>query len=267
MRVMRGFTLMEMIIVMVILGVVSVGLAGVIRFGTQIFTDVSSRNAALSDSRFALERLNREVRTAVPNSIRVAGDSNVQCVEFMPMVTSTFYETIPLSSPADNFKAILPPDYVATSPMYLVVFPLSPNDVYDASRNKRIAMSAFTAHPSDSTLPATITMPAPAAFASDSSLKRLYIVSQPVSFCVRNQMLYRYEGYAIQLLQPTSVADLGAGVLMAQNIGNELTSQHPFTLVPPTLAHNAYLAVFLRFMMNDDEVIEFNNEIYTLNAP
>lgn len=268
MRLIRGFTLMEMVVVMVILGIVSVGLSGVIKFGTQVFTDVSSRNAALSDSRFAIERFNRDIRTAIPNSIRVQGAANLQCVEFMPMQTSTFYENVPVDSAADNFKAIWPL-FTPILPMYAVVFPLAPDDVYNTTRNKRFVIASVTDNPAQNGMdsPSTINLTTTAKFTSDSPLKRLYIGMQPVSYCVRNQMLYRYQGYAIQTSQPTSVAELGTGVLMAQNIGNDLLTQPPFTVVPPTLARNAYLALFLRFMMNDDEFIEFNNEIYVPNAP
>ncbi|AVV84022.1 MSHA biogenesis protein MshO [Shewanella putrefaciens] len=46
----------------------------------------------LSQSRFVVERMTRELRSAVPNSVRVNTDSlTYQCIEFVPIQASTSY--------------------------------------------------------------------------------------------------------------------------------------------------------------------------------
>ena len=67
----NGFTLLELIIVIVLLGVMSVGISGFITLSTQTYLNVSERDKLLSSARFAVERLNREIRNSVPNSIRI----------------------------------------------------------------------------------------------------------------------------------------------------------------------------------------------------
>ena len=65
-----GFSLIELIVVIVILGVLAASITSFIRFGTQIYTETTARDQLVSSARFAIERLNREVRNALPNSLR-----------------------------------------------------------------------------------------------------------------------------------------------------------------------------------------------------
>lgn len=67
----RGFTLIELVMVILLLGVMVTFSSQFIGIGTQIYGDASSREQLMSDARFAMERLNRELRDAVPGSVRV----------------------------------------------------------------------------------------------------------------------------------------------------------------------------------------------------
>ncbi len=71
----RGFTLVELVIVLVVLAIVSVGITGFIRSSTQIFIDASERERLLREGSFAVERINREISTALPNSVRLTGNA------------------------------------------------------------------------------------------------------------------------------------------------------------------------------------------------
>ncbi|MBL0689544.1 MAG: prepilin-type N-terminal cleavage/methylation domain-containing protein, partial [Pseudoalteromonas sp.] len=92
----KGFTLLELIIVIIILGVMSVGIAGFITLSTQTYLNVSERDELLANARFVTERLNREIRNAVPNSIRINSNSTTECLEFIPIKASTTYMDIPV---------------------------------------------------------------------------------------------------------------------------------------------------------------------------
>lgn len=65
----RGFTLVEMITVIVLLGVIAVVLAPFIANAMQAWHDGKARAELVAHGRLALERLAREVRQAVPNSL------------------------------------------------------------------------------------------------------------------------------------------------------------------------------------------------------
>lgn len=85
-----GFTLVEMIVVMVITGILGGMVAMFIRAPVQGYVD-SARRAELSDiADTAIRRMKRDVRTAVPNSVRVTGGTSV---EFLPTKDGGRYRT------------------------------------------------------------------------------------------------------------------------------------------------------------------------------
>lgn len=93
-RAMRGFTLVEMIVVIVITGIIGGMVAIFIKAPVQGYMD-SSRRAELTDiADTALRRLARDIRSAVPNSVRVPGGSSTY-VEFLPTSTGGRYRGDP----------------------------------------------------------------------------------------------------------------------------------------------------------------------------
>lgn len=78
-----GFTLVEMIIVIVITGIIASIVAIFIKAPVQGYVD-SARRAELTDiADTALRRIARDIRIAVPNSVRFS-NCTAPCVEFIP---------------------------------------------------------------------------------------------------------------------------------------------------------------------------------------
>lgn len=265
----RGFTLIELIMVMVILAIVATGVTSFLRFGSQIFSDVASRDTLLSSSRFVVERLNRELRAAVPNSIRVVSNaSSVQCIEFVPINSSTYYDELPVFPDAStSIRAIYPADYTPSTPVYALVYPVSVAEVYDSSQQKRALISAIPASDPQPAL-TTITLASSFSFAGHSPARRLYIINQPVSYCLRSGQLWRYQDYGYLTNQSLLISDLGSGVLMAENLQNDIgiPAEQPFSVANASLTRNGYVRVLLQ-LGNDDERVELSNEIHIVNAP
>ena len=83
-----GFTLIEMVMVIVIMGVIAATVAVFIKQPVDAYVD-TSRRAALTDvADTALRRMARDIRKALPNSLR---SPNNQCVEFIPTRTGGRY--------------------------------------------------------------------------------------------------------------------------------------------------------------------------------
>ena len=79
----RGFTLIEMIVVMVITGIIGGMVAMFIKAPVQGYVD-SARRAEMTDiADTALRRLARDIRTAVPNSVRIPAGV-ITYIEFLP---------------------------------------------------------------------------------------------------------------------------------------------------------------------------------------
>lgn len=91
---MAGFTLVEAIMVMVITGLLAAVVAVFIVKPVEGYF-ASVRRAELTDAADnALRRIGRDVRTALPNSLRQPGDATAsQCVEFLPVAGGGRYAT------------------------------------------------------------------------------------------------------------------------------------------------------------------------------
>jgi len=88
----RGFSLIELVMVIVILGVIGATVAVFLRKPVEAYVD-TSRRAALSDvADTAVRRIARDVRRALPNSLR---NPNNQCIEFIPTRTGGRYRAEP----------------------------------------------------------------------------------------------------------------------------------------------------------------------------
>ncbi len=79
-----GFSLIEMVVVIVITAIIGGTLAIFLRVPVQGYVD-SARRAELTDiADTALRRMGRDVRTAVPNSVRLPVPTGATYVEFIP---------------------------------------------------------------------------------------------------------------------------------------------------------------------------------------
>ncbi len=270
-----GFTLLELIIVIILLGVMAVGIAGFITLTTQTYLNVTERDKLLSSARFAVERLNREVRDAVPNSVRTFNNNSTQCIEFAPIKASTIYIDIPVVPDAKSNEidvvSFLDSDGNPFSCTgfcldYVAIYPLKSSDIYDFNVNS--GSGKVTAFKAFSNLPGSIwTIPiqpnAGMVFDEHSPTQRAYVFDGPVSYCVNNTELRRYYGHSFTASQ--SLAPGTTPALMAKNLifdPNDL----PFKILPATLQRNAIVQIKLSFT-RDGEVISFNNDVHISNVP
>jgi len=79
-----GFTLVEMIMVIVITGIIGGIVAMFLKAPIQQYMDVARRAELTDIADTAVRRMARDVRIAVPNSVRTAGCGGTPCVEFLP---------------------------------------------------------------------------------------------------------------------------------------------------------------------------------------
>lgn len=278
-----GFTLVEMVTVILILGILVVGVSSFIIFGTRIFVESSSVDQVLSQSRFAVERVTRELRSALPNSLRVNTDSlTYQCVEFVPIEASTTYLTMPITpaSAASTGIVILDrnqDENEISENQFAWIYPLIDADVYSSARQKRAQVKTIATAPSPLEHQVTLTFTAPTRFAEASPRQRIYFGSSPVSYCFEkapsgNELqLLRYAGYSFNAVQPNPAAmpaTMGTGVLMAQSVANVLNNgaDLPLILTPSSLVNNAMVHLQPRFNVNG-ETFQYRHQVQVINVP
>lgn len=272
-HIMKGFTLVELILVILVLGVVSTSITSFIIFGVEIYQDVSGRDKQLSDSRFVIERITREVREALPNSVRVT--NNGTCLEFIPILASSSYIDIPvLPDNASNTVTLVSSDETfGQDNTKLVVYPLNTSEVYvdgdstigklfDISSYNFIDVSATTSSAAYQKL--ELTLNNSVLFDDDSPTERYFIIKDSVAYCqdATNNNILRYQGHNFTATQATPSAFLTDGVLMAERQSNDF----PFSTLSSTLLRNSIVVVDFTFTY-DDENLRQINEVHVANVP
>ncbi|NQD37290.1 type II secretion system protein [Permianibacter sp. IMCC34836] len=261
----RGYTLIELVIVIAILGVIGVGLISIYTTSIRQYVEANLRAELSASARFAVERLSRELRNALPNSIRVTSDGD--CVEFRPVQLGSTYVDLPLTSASSTVTAAaftLPAGSWSLSVMPLLTGNGSSSDMYGPSPLATAGIASVGAPDANNMV--SITLTAAKQFPRSSPGRRLFIVGAPVSFCVTaaNQ-IRRYTGYASTVVQPTK-NDLSGGTLLAENVQVSDVSNTAFRYTSGSLERNAVLSLQLRLSAGT-ETLRYAHEVLIRNVP
>ncbi|GIU41019.1 MSHA biogenesis protein MshO [Shewanella sairae] len=278
----KGFTLVELVTVIIVLGVLVLGVSSFLIFGTRIFIDATSVDQVMSQSRFAIERMTRDIRNAVPNSIRVSNGTRIngiawQCIEMMPIQASASYIELPIIPAAKaQVGTVMAPS--AEAPLragqFLLVYPLSPADVYTSTANSNTEGKLFSinAVTINSTNDVSVDFGRQVRFAAQSPRQRYFAVQEAVSYCFEQvstelSLLNRYSGYGFNnpVNQP-SPDNMGNGVLMAENIVNTIGSNSPITYTPGTLKNNAMVHLNPLFDVQGQS-FQYHHQVQVINVP
>jgi MSHA biogenesis protein MshO len=232
----RGFTLVEMIVVIVIMAIVAAAVAVFIRLPVQGYVDTVARAELVDEADTAVRRMSRDLRLALPNSIRVSNDGKylellltktggryldeedgvadapgVHILDFNDSAKTRF--TVVGAMPTDAAQMPGAGDY-------LVVYNLGegqdPANAYCAgdSCGNRTKITAVSGH--EITFAQNVfAAQTPSSFRSPSH--RFQIVTTPVTYAWENGAINRYSGYTIASVQPAPSA-LSAPALLAANV-------------------------------------------------
>lgn len=228
-----GFSLIELIVVMVVVGILAGIVAVFIRSPMEGYL-AASRRAELTDTADgALLRIARDVRTALPNSVRVVSASGTvgSCsgseacyLEYLPIEDGGRYraqtdgagagDTLDFANAADNSFDVLGPTVTASSSLFLVIYNLGLDSDTDAWQggNRR----AVTSNGAVSNLAFTSSTQLP----FESPNHRFYLISAPVSYVCNpaDGTLRRYSGYGAPTAgQPTTFGG-GVNALLANRV-------------------------------------------------
>ena len=240
----RGFTLIELVVVIVLLGIVAVMVSEFLGSGVMLYRDNAEQQRVLSDVRFAMERLNREVARAHPFSLRDPMGGG-RCIEFIQVAAAGYYEPSMLGSSAAVTLQIAGADRDFIHPE------LGSGVVVGA----RLSLNTLTTNELYATTPATVSgsvallgsvtvsgaltivqaQPASFTWMADSPARRYLVLDRqgPVAWCIQNTQLIRYSNYG--WLSSWSGVPLGASAaLMASTV----TANSQFSVVAGNLDHN-----------------------------
>ncbi|EAR61206.1 PulJ/GspJ family protein [Neptuniibacter caesariensis] len=296
----RGFTLIELIIVITMMGIISLVTVGFITSSMQGYADLTRRDQLSSAVRVAVERMAREVRNALPNSIRVNADGS--CMEFIPALAASRYVAVPLAVASGGFSSV--PFAVEPPQGRIAVYPIDTNRIDETASGADDSSRTSTQNPiydldSWSIISPLITSGALESgsgtvtvdfngasthrFPADSPAQRYFIVDEPVSFCLVGSDLYRFQGengsaYSFAQNQSDGAA-LFANLsepqeaLLASDVVSPVGSQ-PFRYEDATLQRNG-IVLFDLFIQDQDlsvadttqEGIRVQFEVQVKNVP
>jgi len=249
-----GFNLIELVIVIVITGILAGILATFIARPVQGFIDLTRRATLVYSAESALRRMQRDIRRALPNSIRVNAGNNA--IEMINTVEGARYRSAPppgqlerrltfTSADADfdvlgtlltngatslrvaiyNIGAVdLSGDPVAGANAYAGPDALGKNVVTPAGRTVTISNAPVTANEDHINISG-----GGFQFSFDSPNDRVYLVDSGISYICSGNQLMRYDNYNFSnTTQP--VPPSGDAALMADNIGGCTFTYEPGTV-------------------------------------
>ena len=251
-----------MVLSITLLGIVGLFVGEVIRLSLTLYSDVEARSSLIQQGRFATERLRREIREAVPNS--VVTNSSGRCVEFFPIVNSGIYTNLPTFSPSNTLRA-LPFTDAGKKGDRIAVYPTS-NDqlrgkISPANSQVAVLERDIDFSPADSSTMIDIELASATKFANNSPANRFYVYSQPVAFCIVGDELRRYDGYGMDRTLEPGDTSLGSGVVLVDSLlgGNFLAQE-------AQLQRNGLVKIELTFTGNG-EVMRFDDDALVYNTP
>ncbi|SQD79684.1 PulJ/GspJ family protein [Moritella yayanosii] len=257
-----GFTLVELVMVIILLGVIGTFSSRFISDNVILYQTSVNQNERLNDARFVLNRMSKELDSAIAFSVVVNADGS--CMSFVPFTAAGQYlgsvsgqsdvslimdkETRDLADPNSN-------DFAG---QYISILTTDVNEFYSISAPSTLAeitlyeaVSGANPTQADVTLSSDLTR--------DSAVSRYFIAENKVQYC-----LTQVSGVMRLSRREASLDSLfGTSVLMVDN----LTTDSSMSLTGATQFSNAMLALSFGFLLRDGSNIKFEHQVVMTNVP
>lgn len=268
----RGFTLVEAVIVIVITGILGAIVATFLRLPVQNYQDSAGRAELTDVADSAVRRITRDLRLALPNSLRLRGGS----LEFIPTKTGGRYLAAD-DGPGDilDFSNTTDTSFTVVGAMpagrqqilagdHIVVYNLGPGfapaDAYAGGAGNRAQVAAVNQTSGVVTL-------ATNPFAAQSPVlahpeDRFLVVTQPVTFRCAGGFLYRHTNYGFSIEQAEEPG--GERVVLASNVKS---CSFAYTQLGTQRAALVRVGLELERATGSDGPIQLTGQVHVDNTP
>ena len=245
MKRITGFTLIELILTVVVVGIVALAAGNTLQLGFQSYNDSIDRQDNQMQAKFVIEKLSRELRHAVPNSVEVS--SSQECVSFIPVEASAFYLALPLFNEKQIDTVLLSNHTGVIAGLNLTINPSNQNDLMTVNGSRYVTIDSISVSGGVSTLAfSTINNP---AFISSSVSGRAFIYKpETITYCIGNgKVERRIQNVTIQL---------------ADHINSGR-----FVFEAASVHRNSMLRMVLVFESGIGETTEYQHDVQVINVP
>ena len=276
----HGFTLIELVMVIVIVGILAGLSTQLITLPVTSYLNLQRRTTLVNTADSALRRMQRDIRQALPNSLRITEGGTV--IELLHTIDGGRYRkssatlsssaslppdagcgslaadvlNIPLSDDCFEILGTLSDEFKSTKPItdqYLVVFNTgdSAGNAYADNINKAkltqlstnfIKFNAF-------------------AFPLASPEQRFFIVDTPIAYACINKQLLRYDFYPITAIQP-NLPSSEFGQVQADNIAS-----CEFTYATGTATRSGLVTLKITLTDAAGESVQLLHQVHVDNLP
>lgn len=291
----RGFSLVELIVVIVITGVIASVVGLFIAGPIQGFLDQSRRAELVDAAQIALTRMGRDLRGALPNSVRVdPGGNAIEILlatdgdRYRGEVPGTAADRLEFAAADDAFNTLSPLSPPSPVPALgvpyvvsgaLAIYPLQQSgaDPYVATDrvmtpggNIQITPVANSGVTEYRVVLNAAGGPGAHQFPFDSPTRRVFLVSGPVSYLCDAGELLRYDGYGVQSGQAATRAAFAALIpAPAATLVVKDVQSCAFQYSAGTAQRNAVVSVALVLAKPDvpDERVRLVRQVHVSNSP
>jgi MSHA biogenesis protein MshO len=279
----RGFTLIELVITITV-GSVVVAFMSLFIVTPMLSYSAQTRRAQLVDEADSTLRfMGRDIKYALPNSVRTASSGTVTAIEFIATLDGARYQDNgPVANPALALDFTAADSAFATTvPFTRLTLPWSSSSAYLVIYNVGVPganayQAANVITPAGTTINVSagstanqdlVTLSPAFRFAYGSPEKRVYLASGPVSYLCDTGAgtLTRYSGYSLMTTQATTAAALTSAGATASQVAGDVAAC-TFTYVSGTPTRNALAELTLQ-LTNSGENVQLLYEVQLVNAP
>lgn len=258
----QGFTLIEVITVIVIIGILAPMTVDIITLPMRSYFNQQQRTTLVDNAETALRLMQRDIRRALPNSVRITGNGST--LELLHTSDGGRYRGKLASNGSGNILDFSTADSSFDVIGNLQVAPLGELVIYNLGNSSADAYAgtnrATIANTSTTTL---INLASAKQFPLLSPQQRFFVVDSPISYrCdLTSGSLLRYSGYSITAVQANPPSGI-TGQILANKVGGCGFSYNSSTATRSGL-------VTLQLTLTDEagESTRLIHQIHVDNAP